>query len=245
MLRKAEADGYGDEYKRQQGMKSTREEHITKAYAKTAAAPLTTLEPSQTEVPHHTDAVVVVDKWGNIAALSHSINTLLWGTTGMVVEGVPIPDAAGFQQARLAGIKPGDRVPMEMAPVIAMEGKKPVLALANVGSSLVPETVRLLLCTLANGLDPMTAMAAPPLLMPLGAMKKGDTYMTRPELIPEGAYDAAFLARLNELGVVVEPRGLQETRAIKGTVAMGVIDAKSGLASALETPGVFGFAEAY
>ena len=246
LLRKAEADSYTDQYMRQNGMKSSREEQITKAYAKTAATTLAAKEPpTQGETPHHSDAVVVVDKWGNIAALTHSINTVLWGTTGMVVDGVPIPDAAGFQQARLAGIKPGDRVPNELTPVIAMEGTKPVLAMASVGSSLLPETVRLLVTTFANKLDPMAAMAAPPLTMPVGPMKDGETFMTRPEQIPEGAYDAEFLARLKELGVTVELKSTQDVRAIRGTVVMGTIDAKSGAVRAVETPGVYGFAEAY
>jgi gamma-glutamyltranspeptidase/glutathione hydrolase len=246
VLRKAEADSYTDEYMRQQGKKSSSEERITKAYAKTAAMTLTAKEPpAQEETPHHSDAVVVVDRWGNIAALTHTINTLLWGTTGMVVDGVAIPDAAGFQQARLAGIKPGDRVPNEMTPVIAMEGTKPVLAMASIGASLMPETVRLLVGTFANKLDPMTAMAAPPLLAPLGAMKGGDTYLTRPETIPEGAYDAEFVGRLKELGVAVEQKSAQDVRAIKGTVVVGAIDVKSGVMRAVETPGVYGFAEAY
>jgi gamma-glutamyltranspeptidase/glutathione hydrolase len=246
LLRKAEADSYTDQYMRQQGMKSSREEQITKAYAKTAAATLAAKEPPlQEQMPHHSDAVVVVDQWGNIAALTHTINTLLWGTTGIVVNGVPIPDAAGFQQARLAGIKPGDRVPNDMTPVIAMEGTKPVLAMASIGASLMPETVRLLVGTMANKLDPMTAMAAPVLLMPSGPVKEGDTYMTRPEMIPEGAYDAEFLERLKEEGVAVEPKSLQDVRALKGTVVMGVIDAKSRAMRAVETPGVYGFAEAY
>jgi len=106
ILRKAEADSYTDQYMRQNGLKSSREDQITKAYAKNAAALMEPRDqPPQEGPPHHTDAVVVIDRWGNIAALSHSINTVLWGTTGMVVDGIPVPDAAGFQQARLAGIK--------------------------------------------------------------------------------------------------------------------------------------------
>jgi hypothetical protein len=69
--------------------------------------------------------------------------------------------------------------------------------------------------------------------------------MTRPETIPEGAYDAEFLERLKEEGVAVEPKSLQDVRALKGTVVMGVIDAKSRAMRAVETPGVYGFAEAY
>jgi gamma-glutamyltranspeptidase / glutathione hydrolase len=86
----------------------------------------------------------------------HSINTVLWGTTGIVLGGIPIANAAGFQQTILAGIKPGNPVPQAEAPVIATTGAKPVLAIASVGASLVPETVRLVVGTLANRLDPLS-----------------------------------------------------------------------------------------
>src|ERR1019366_2557478 len=99
--------------------------------------------------------------------------------------------------------------------------------------------------SLANKLDPMAAMAAPPLLVASGPMKEGETFMTRPEQIPEGAYDAAFLERLKEPGVAVELKSTQDVRTIKGTVVMGTMDAKSGAMRAAETPGVYGFAEAY
>ena len=41
----------------------------------------------------HSDANVVVDASGNMAVLLHSINTLNWGTTGIFVDGVSIPDS--------------------------------------------------------------------------------------------------------------------------------------------------------
>jgi hypothetical protein len=69
--------------------------------------------------------------------------------------------------------------------------------------------------------------------------------LTRPETIPEGAYDAEFVGRLKELGVAVEQKSAQDVRAIKGTVVVGAIDVKSGVMRAVETPGVYGFAGAY
>ena len=113
---------------------------------------------------NHSDAIVVVDRWGNIAALVHSINTAVWGTTGIVVGGVPIADAAGINKYRLVSLKPGARVPNEMAPIIVMKESKPVLATAAIGSSLTAETVRLLVGILGNRIDAATVMAAPPLL---------------------------------------------------------------------------------
>ena len=75
--------------------------------------------------PRHSNAVVVIDKEGNIAAITHTINSVIWGDTGIVVGGIPIPDSAGFQQARLATIKPGDRVPNEMVQTIVFPGDTP------------------------------------------------------------------------------------------------------------------------
>lgn len=45
----------------------------------------------------HSDGVVAVDRWGNMAAVTHSINTVLWGRTGIIVDGVSIPDSAAIQ----------------------------------------------------------------------------------------------------------------------------------------------------
>src|SRR5262245_1697284 len=60
---------------------------------------------------NHSAGVVAVDTQGNVAAVLHSINTNLWGTTGIFVDGISIPDSAAFQQSQIARIKPGDRLP--------------------------------------------------------------------------------------------------------------------------------------
>jgi gamma-glutamyltranspeptidase/glutathione hydrolase len=246
IMRKAVADNYAAQYLSQHGMKSSRDDYITKAYAKQAALLIAAQNSApQPGLPHHSDAVVVIDRWGNVAALVHTINTVLWGTTGIVVDGIPISDAAGFQQARLSGVKPGDPVPLDMTPVIAMTGAKPILALASVGESLGPETVRLLVTTVANHLDPLAAMAAPPMIVNAGPLKEGETFMTAPEAILEGAYDPEFLQRLRESGRRVEEKSKQEVNAIKGTAVLGTIDQQSGVLRGVETPGVFGFAAAY
>jgi len=39
---------------------------------------------------HHSAALVVIDHWGNIAALMHTINAMPWGSTGIVVGGILI-----------------------------------------------------------------------------------------------------------------------------------------------------------
>ena len=87
----------------------------------------------------HSRSVVVIDRWGNVAALVHSIDATMWGDTGIVVDGVAISGAGGGQRGRLAAVKPGQHVPSDGAPVIALRDGKPVLAVASVGRSLVGE----------------------------------------------------------------------------------------------------------
>ena len=246
ILRKVEYDSYVAEYYRPNESTSLSDNRISKAYAKAQASALDEVrDPPQPENTHHSDSVVVVDRWGNVAALVHSINTVLWGTTGIVVGGIPISDAAGFQQARLGAIKPGDPVPQDEEPAIAMAGARPVLAVASVGASLIPETVRVLVGTLANRLDPLAVMAAPPLLANNQPEKAGESFSTKPELVPEGAYNSEFLQHLRALGVNTEQKSKQEANTLKGTAVIGTIDPRSGVLRSAETPGVFGFAAAY
>ena len=222
ILRKVESDSYVAAYDHTNELGSWPDDRISKAYARAQASALDEVrDPPQTQDTHHSDSVVVVDRWGNVAALVHSINTVLWGTTGIVVGGIPISDAAGFQQARLAAIKPGDLVPQDEEPAIAMTGARPVLAVASVGASIVPETVRLVVETFANHLDPLAAMAAPPLLLNLEPAKADESFSTRPELVPEGAYDSEFLQNLRALGVNTEQKSKQEAITLKGTAVLG------------------------
>jgi gamma-glutamyltranspeptidase/glutathione hydrolase len=50
---------------------------------------------------NHSAGVVAVDGQGNVAAVLHSINTAVWGTTGIFVDGISIPDSASFQQSQM------------------------------------------------------------------------------------------------------------------------------------------------
>jgi gamma-glutamyltranspeptidase/glutathione hydrolase len=246
ILRKVEYDSYVAKYLRPNESGSLSDDRISKVYAKAQASALDEVrDPQQPEDTHHSDSVVVVDRWGNVAALVHTINTVLWGTTGIVVGGIPISDAAGFQQASMATIKPGDLVPHDMTPAIAMTGTRPVLAVASIGESLTPETVRILVGTLANHLDPLAVMAAPPLLVNDQPEKAGESFSTKPELVPEGAYDLEFLQNLRTLGVNTEQKSKQEANTLRGTAVLGAIDPRSGVLRSAETPGVYGFAATY
>lgn len=236
----------GDEFKRQHGLSLSREDRITKPYAEAAVPALNRMlfPPQPQAVSEHSDAVVVVDRRGNLAALCHSINTVLWGTTGIVVGGIPIPDPAGFQQSTLARIKPGDPVPHPMAPLIATRDGKPILAVSTVGSSLIQETVRVAVTTMANRVPLKAVMAGLPLLLNT-TVKPGVTLSTRPVAVPEGAYSPEFLKALEAAGLNTDPQARIQVATIRGIAVAAATDPENGKWQSVETPGVFDFAAAY
>ncbi|HEY5148478.1 MAG TPA: hypothetical protein VIJ23_01370 [Mycobacterium sp.] len=100
----------------------------------------------------HSDFVLAVDGAGNVAAVCHSINTSLWGQTGLFVDGVSIPDAASFQQAALARLGSGAHLPFVANPAIALREGAAVLASSSIGAGLHPVTVQCLHAVLGLGL---------------------------------------------------------------------------------------------
>lgn len=234
-------------FQQKHGLTFSSEDRITKAYAN-AMAPM--LKEAQGPGPagegsHHSAGVVVIDRWGNVAALAHSINTALWGSTGIVVGGIPLSDAAVIQPARLAAIKPGDRVPNGMAPSIALRAKKPVLATAAVGTSEIPETVRIILGILGNHLDPQTLLAAPTLLYNFEPPQAGESYTWKKQLVPEGAYDSEFIKALEVSGVNIRQEPRIRVLTIRGTAALGTIDPASGVRRSAENPAIIDFVASY
>jgi gamma-glutamyltranspeptidase / glutathione hydrolase len=234
-------------FQRERKLTFSASDRVTKAYAR-AMVPL--LEENQPLTPqpqgsHHSAGVVVVDRWGNVAALVHTINAMPWGTTGIVVGGVPLSDAAGFQQNRLIHVKPGDRVPDDMAPVIVMKANKPVLAVAAVGVSLVPETVRIILGAFGNHADPGTLLSAPPLLYNYAAPAPGESYIWKRQLVPDGDYDSEFLQQLQSIGVKVQPENRQQVLALRGTAAFVIFDQTGRMLRSAEDPRIIDFGDAY
>ncbi len=241
-------DSYAPQLLHPAGTKFSAKDRATKAYAKTMAPMLDAL-PEDTpgsDAPDHSDAIVVIDRWGNIAALGHTIYTAIWGTTGIVVGGIPVPDSGGLLQAQLATLKPGESIPNVEVPILVLKGTKPVMATAGIGRSLIPETVRLLLGTLGNRVDAQTLMAAPPLLVNFSfTLRPGETYLSKAPVVPEGAYTADFLKNLELSGMKVEQVSRRQVLETKGTVVVGMVDPETGTRRSIETTTVLSFAEAY
>ena len=230
---------------RGQGIDISPAAQLGKAYAQAVVPLLDRLEAESRQRPAHSNAVVVIDKEGNITAMTHTINSVIWGDTGIVVGGIPIPDSAGFQQARLATIKPGERLPDEMVQTIVLTGDKPILATAAIGSSGILETVKVVLGVAGQGLDLATVQAAPPPLYNFMLAQPGQSVLSRGLAIPDGAYPADFVKNLQAMSVKVTKIPAATANGLRGTVVAVKIDPVTGEKQTVETPGVliFGGAE--
>ena len=101
--------------------------------------------------PGHSDDVVAIDADGNIAAITHSINAVLWGKTAIVVDGITVGDPASFQQQQIARIEPGARLPAPTETGILFRDGKPLLGFASMGSGLHHRTFQALLGVMHYG----------------------------------------------------------------------------------------------
>jgi len=120
------------------------------------------IQPPKT-VPAHSDGVVAIDQWGNIAAVVHSINTVTWGWTGIFVDGISIPDSASFQQNAIAGVVPGERLPDPTNPGLVVKNGKPFMGFSSIGSGLHIRTISALISVLDFGQTPQEAINEPAL----------------------------------------------------------------------------------
>jgi gamma-glutamyltranspeptidase/glutathione hydrolase len=226
------------------GVDTSRAGQLSKAYAQVLAQVLpqiyTTADPSD----HHSNALVVVDREGNIAVMTHTINSVVWGDTGIVVGGIPVPDSAGFQQARLAQVKPGERLPNDIADFLVLDGaNKPVLAGGSIGTSLQPEVLRIVVSAIAQRQSLADIAAAPALLINPDPASYALPFAQRPVLLAQGGFDAAFLAKLRASGVIAAEVPAATVAAIRGTVALVGLDGDMKTAPEVAGVMVYGGAE--
>jgi gamma-glutamyltranspeptidase len=158
----------------------------------------------------------------------------------MIVGGVPVPVPAGIYQQRLATISPGGRLPSDMAPLMLLRDGKPSVAIAGAGSSVVQESVRLMIGFARN--EPMIEwLAAPPLLLNFEGTKLPLADLD--ELVPQGAYQTTLLDALRVLRFPVREVDAQRTGTLRGTVAAVRIAIDRARETA-EVPEVLAFTEA-
>jgi len=138
--------------------------------------------------PGHSDDVVAIDKDGNIAAITQSINCVDWGRTAINIDGISIGDPASFQQAAIAAIPPGSRLPAPTETGILFKGGTPVLGFASMGSGLHIRTLQALHGIMRLGMTVDEAIDMPDLLMPTATASGG--WIVR---VPKGRFPKAIL----------------------------------------------------
>jgi gamma-glutamyltranspeptidase/glutathione hydrolase len=152
------------------GLEITSESRVTPEYAAEmwarmdAGAKLTQWAPAPE--PRHSDDVVVIDAEGNIAAITHSINAVLWGKTAIVVDGITIGDPASFQQAQIAATQPGGRLASPTETGVLFRDGQAVLGFASMGSGLHQRTFLGLMGVTQYGFTVDEAINAPDFFYP-------------------------------------------------------------------------------
>ncbi|WP_129778340.1 gamma-glutamyltransferase [Peristeroidobacter soli] len=142
-----------------------------------------------TPKPRHSDDVVVIDRDGNIAAITHSINAVLWGRTAISVDGISIGDPASFQQAQIAKVGPGKRLPAVTETGILFKDGRAVLGFASMGSGLHQRTMQALLNVTEFGMSVREAIDAPDFFMPRTDPKS----MQLTVVVPKGRFEQSVL----------------------------------------------------
>lgn len=128
-------------------------------------AALTRWEQAPRE-PRHSDNVVAIDLRGNIAAITHTINSVEWGKTAILIDGVSIGDPASYQQARIAQVVPGSRLPSQTETGILFHVGVPVLGFGSMGAGLHQRTFQALMNVIGYGMTIDEAIDAPDFLLP-------------------------------------------------------------------------------
>jgi gamma-glutamyltranspeptidase/glutathione hydrolase len=141
--------------------------------------------------PAHSDAVAAIDPMGNAAAVSHTINTVDWGTTGIFVDGVSIPDSGAFRQYEMSRRGPGQHLSDPMAPLVIVKDGRPLLASGSPGVSIRELTLQHVQNILHGELEPARSIARRAFYGP------GDRLCRR---IPRGDFSPSFIREVGDLG---------------------------------------------
>jgi gamma-glutamyltranspeptidase/glutathione hydrolase len=185
--------------------------------------------------PGHSSSIVAVDRDGNIAAVLHSINTVVWGEGGLVIGGVSIPDAASFQQYLISATGPGRRMPTQTEPVIVLKDGRPMLATSAIGSAIDYDTIRVLFSALDFGMNPRQALDAAGLLAAVDERER----------VTEGEYSDALIKAVAELGLELEVVVSPTASRFRGSGVMLAIDPETrrmtGCASAVSNGGALAY----
>ncbi len=147
----------------------------------------------------HSDDVVAIDSRGNIAAITHTNNSVAWGKTAIFVDGISIGDPGAYQQARIARVHPGQRLPAQTETGILSRDGVPVLAFASMGTGLHQRTFQALMNVIGYGMTVDEAVDAPDFFLP-----KFASTGTR-VAVPKARFPADVLETMGYAYVEIDP----------------------------------------
>jgi gamma-glutamyltranspeptidase/glutathione hydrolase len=173
---------------------------------------------------NHSAGVVAVDARGNVAAILHSINGIFWGSTGIFVDGISIPDSASVNRVQIAKLKPGDRLPEPTFPLIALKNEKPYLASSSIGGiGTHAMTINNLVNVLDFGMDLKKSIDTPNFMGPILGGDQWDK-----EALPEGAFAENLVQAVVAKGQAIKLLSKMELLAQRGYWVAIQIDTKTG-----------------
>ena len=150
---------------------------------------------------HHSDDVVAIDKEGNIAAITQSINCVDWGRTAINIDGISIGDPGSFQQAAIARAGPGTRLPAPTETGILFKDGVPLMGFASMGSGLHQRTFQALVNVMHYGMTVDAAIDSADFLLPEAEPKTGQLTFR----VPKGRFPKTVLDQVGYQYREVDP----------------------------------------
>ncbi|WP_246263663.1 gamma-glutamyltransferase [Caulobacter soli] len=174
------------------GLDFSPEARVTRAHAEKLWARIKDGSPLanwKRTTPMHSDDVVAVDAEGNIAAITHSINCVIWGKTTINVDGISIGDPGSFQQPLVARTTPGTRMEAPTETGVLFKDGQAVLGFASMGAGLHHRTFQGLLNVTAFGMTVEEAINTADFYLPSTDPTTGQATAA----FPTGRFDHAVL----------------------------------------------------
>jgi gamma-glutamyltranspeptidase/glutathione hydrolase len=193
----------------------------------------------------HSDGIVVVDAEGNVAAVVHSINTISWGTTGIFVDGVSIPDSAAIQPGTVEKAGPGKRLPNITNPCIVLKQGRPVLASSAVGAALHETMLQNLVNVLAYGMDLKTSVDGPTFWGPRFSTDATELALWSEQCVTKGDFSDELLKGVRERGQAISELTPEQSSSRIGYWLAVQIDPGAGKLRGTVLPKMNGIVEGY
>jgi gamma-glutamyltranspeptidase/glutathione hydrolase len=143
----------------------------------------------------HSDALVAFDSMGNAAVISHTINTTDYGTTGIFVDGISIPDSGSMRQPEMKLRGAGQYLTDAMASLLLTKDGRPFLGCGSPGGSIRELTLQHVQSIVHDRLDPARAIARRVFYGP------GTSFCQRIKFID---FPSSFVEAVEEKGVCLE-----------------------------------------